>query len=96
MQGLSQEKSKSAFINKTVNKQVVILDDEEESPVLCNNKSSKIEAILTELADLKKPTEKDIHLSLSRIEESEHELSNTLTRAMLMNTFDHKIIEEKD
>jgi hypothetical protein len=45
---------------------------------------------------LKKPSEKDIHLSLSRIEESEHELSNTLTRAMLLNTFDNKIIEEKD
>ncbi len=75
----------------------MILDDDDEQPVAFSNiKGSKIEAILSELADLKKPSEKDIHLSLSRIEESEHELSNTLTRAMLMNTFDHKVVEEKD
>jgi hypothetical protein len=39
LQKLGQDRNKPAFINKTVNKQVVILDDdEEESPILSNKK----------------------------------------------------------
>jgi hypothetical protein len=38
VQKLAQDKNKPAFINKSVSKQVVILDDEEELPITSNKK----------------------------------------------------------